>query len=161
MPDELRPQVARVRQLIDAFNIPVYEGDGFEADDMLGTLARQAAEEGIETYLVTLDSDIVQLVQPNVSVYMFRPYQRDTVLYGDDEAVKERYGVRPDQIPDLKALKGDTSDNIAGVPGIGDVTAAKLLTTFEHIEHIYEYVWQVSPPKLQEALRTHEQQARH
>jgi DNA polymerase I len=161
MPDELRPQIARVRQLIEAFNIPIFEADDYEADDMLGTLARQAAEHEIETYLVTLDSDIVQLVRPPVSVYMYRPYQRDTVIYATPEQVQERYGVRPDQIPDLKALKGDTSDNIPGVPGIGEKTAVKLLNQFEHVETIYEYLWQVSPLKLQEALRTHEQQARH
>ena len=146
MPDELRPQVQRVRQLIEAFNIPVYEGDGFEADDLLGTLACQAADQGIETYLVTLDSDITQLVRPHVSVYMFRPYQRDTVIYDSAESVKERYGVRPDQIPDLKALTGDTSDNIPGVPGIGEKTAVKLINQFDHIENIYEYLWQVSQP---------------
>jgi DNA polymerase-1 len=160
MPDELRPQIARVRELIDAFNIPVYEADGFEADDMLGTLACQAAERGIETWLVTLDSDIVQLVRPHVGVYMYRPYQRDTVLYDSTEAVQERYGVRPDQIADLKALKGDMSDNIPGVPGIGEKTAVKLLTQFDHLENIYDYLWQVSPARVQEALRTHEDQAR-
>ena len=161
MPDELRPQVARIRQLIGAFNIPIYEADGFEADDMLGTLACQAAEQNIETYLVTLDSDIVQLVKPHVSVFMYLPYKSDKITYGDAEQVKERYGVRPDQIPDLKALKGDTSDNIPGVPGVGEKTAVKLLNQFDHIENIFEYLWQVSPPKLQEALRAHEQQARH
>jgi len=161
MPDELRSQLRRVRELIDAFNIPVYEGDGWEADDMLGTLARQAAEQAVETYLVTLDSDILQLVQPHVGVYMFRPYQRDTVMYATDEDVKARYGVLPVQVPDLKALKGDTSDNIAGVPGVGDKTAVKLLNQFPHLETIYEYLWQVTPPKLQEALRAHEAQARN
>ena len=160
MPDELRPQIARVRQLIDAFNIPIYEGDGFEADDMLGTLARQASEQGIETWLVTLDSDIVQLVQPNVSVYMYRPYQRDVVHYTNDEDVKERYGVRADQIADLKALKGDTSDNIPGVPGVGEKTAVKLLNQFEHVETIYEYIHQVVPQKLQDALSAHEARVR-
>ena len=159
-PDDLVPQFARVRQLVEAFNIPIFEADRFEADDCLGTLARQAAEEGIETYLVTLDSDIVQLVGPNVKVYMYRPYQRDVVVYESPEQVQERYGVRPDQIPDLKGLKGDTSDNIPGVPGIGEKTALKLLTTFDHIENIYTYLHQVAPAKLQQALRSHELQAR-
>jgi DNA polymerase-1 len=160
-PDDLVPQFARVRELIQAFNIPIYEADRFEADDCLGTLGRQAAAQGVETYLVTLDSDIVQLVQPNVKVYMYRPYQRDVVIYETVEQVKDRYGVRPDQIADLKGLKGDASDNIPGVPGIGEKTAIKLLTTFDHVENIYEYLWQVTPPKLQEALRTNEAQARH
>lgn len=160
MPDELRPQIARVRQIIDAFNIPIYEADGFEADDMLGTLAGQAAERGIETWLVTLDSDIVQLVQPHVGVYMYLLHQRDTKLYHNAEDVKERYGVRPDQIADLKALKGDTSDNIAGVPGIGEKTAVKLLTQFDHIENIYQYIHQVTPQKIQDALAANEAQVR-
>jgi DNA polymerase-1 len=160
MPDELRPQIERVRQLIEAFNIPIYEADGFEADDMLGTLACQAAQQGIDTYLVTLDSDIVQLVQPHVNVYMYLLNQRSTITYTNAEQVKERYGVRPDQIPDFKALKGDTSDNIPGVPGVGEKTAVKLLNQFDHIENIYEYLWQVSPPKLQEALRVNETQTR-
>jgi len=160
MPDELRPQLERIRELIEAFNIPVYEADGFEADDMLGTLACQAAEQEIDTWLVTLDSDIVQLVQPSVGLYMYLLHQRDTKLYHDADDVKERYGVRPDQIADLKALKGDTSDNIAGVPGIGEKTAVKLLTQFDHIENMYEYLWQVSPPKVQEALRVNEAQVR-
>ncbi|MGH2585762.1 MAG: DNA polymerase, partial [Dehalococcoidia bacterium] len=160
MPDELRPQIARVRELIDAFSIPIYESDGYEADDMLGTLACQAAEQGIDTYLVTLDSDIVQLVQPHVAVYMYLIHQRDTRIYAEVEEVKERYGVRPDQIPDLKALKGDTSDNIPGVPGVGEKTAVKLLNQFDHVENIYEYLWQVSPSRIQEALRTGEAQVR-
>ncbi len=159
-PDDLIPQIARVRQLLEAFNIPIYEAEGFEADDCIGTLARQAAAHGIETYIVTLDSDLVQLVQPNVIVYMYRPYQRDVVIYDSPEAVKARYGVWPDQIPDLKALKGDPSDNIPGVSGIGEKTAVKLLQTFGHVENIYEFIWQVAPLKLQEALRTHEAQVR-
>lgn len=162
MPADLRGQLGRVRELIDAFNIPVFEMDGFEADDCLGTLAGQAARDGIETFLVTLDSDIVQLVEPpHVKVFMYRLFQRDTVIFDSVEQVKERYGVRPDQIPDLKGLKGDASDNIPGVPGIGEKTAVKLLTTFDHIENIYEYLWQVTPPKLQENLRKHESEARH
>lgn len=161
MPDDLRPQIGRVRDLVEAFNIPIYDSDRYEADDCLGTLGRQAAAQGIETYLVTMDSDICQLVGDNVKVYMYRPYQRDVVIYDTPESVKERYGVLPPQIPDLKGLKGDTSDNIPGVPGIGEKTAIKLLTNFERLENIYEYLWQVSPPKLQENLRTHEAQARH
>jgi DNA polymerase-1 len=160
MPDELRSQIFRVRQMIDAFNIPVYEADGFEADDMLGTLACQAAEQGIDTYLVTMDSDIVQLVRPHVSVYMQRPFQRDAAIYGSDEDVIERYGVRADQIADLKALKGDTSDNIAGVPGIGEKTAVKLLNQFDHLENIYTYIHQVTPAKIQASLQEHEARAR-
>ena len=92
MPEDLRSQLDRVRELIEAFNIPIYMADGYEADDALGTLAQQAEKLGVETYLVTLDSDVVQLVRDGVKVFMMRPYQRDTVVY-DAEAVRERYEI--------------------------------------------------------------------
>ncbi len=152
MPDDLRGQFARVRDVIRAFNIPIYEADGFEADDVLGTLAAQAVEQGVETYLVTLDSDILQLVRPGVLCYFFRLFQRDIVVY-DDAGVMERYGVRPDQIPDLKGLKGDTSDNIPGVPGIGEKTAVKLVQNFGSVSQIIERIDEVTPAKLQQSLR--------
>lgn len=160
MPADLRGQFGRVRELITAFNIPIYEADGFEADDVLGTLAVQAQTAGVETYLVTLDSDIVQLVRPGVFCYMYRLYQHDTMLF-DTDAVVEHYGVKPEQIPDLKGLKGDTSDNIAGVPGIGEKTALKLIQTYGSIPAIYEHLNEVKPPKLQETLRTFADQAEH
>ncbi|MGB2694318.1 MAG: 5'-3' exonuclease H3TH domain-containing protein [Dehalococcoidia bacterium] len=167
MPDDLRAQFGRVRELIDAFNIPVYVSPGFEADDVLGTLARQAEEQSVETYLVTLDSDIIQLVRDaagggtgGVKVFMMRPYQRDTVTY-DAESAKERYQIEPQQMPDLKGLKGDTSDNIPGVPGIGDKTAVKLIQQFGSIENMYDHLDEVTPEKLREKLREHEAQARH
>jgi len=160
VPPDLLGQFARVEELIHSFNIPIYEADGFEADDILGTLARQAETTGIETYLVTLDSDILQLVRPGILVYMYRLYQRDTVIY-DDAGVLERYALRPAQIPDLKALKGDTSDNIPGVPGIGEKTAVKILQTFGDVDGIYGNLDAVEPARLRELLRANEQQARH
>ena len=98
LPDDLMAQFARVEELIRAFNIPIYDAEGFEADDVLGTLARQAVGGAFETYLATLDSDILQLVRPGVFVYMYRLYQRDTVIY-DEAGVVERYGMIPSQIP--------------------------------------------------------------
>jgi DNA polymerase-1 len=160
LPDDLMAQFARVEELIRAFNIPIYDAEGFEADDVLGTVARQAEGGAFETYLATLDSDILQLVRPGVFVYMYRLYQRDTVIY-DEAGVVERYGIRPNQIPDLKALKGDTSDNIAGVPGIGEKTAVKLLQTFGTISQLFEQLESVEPPRIRELLRTHEALARH
>jgi len=159
-PDDLIAQLGRVRELIEAFQFPIYMVEGFEADDVLGTLAVQAMEAGIETYLVTLDSDVVQLVRDGVKVFMMRPFQRDVVVY-DDEGARERYGVEPEQMPDLKGLKGDTSDNIPGVPGIGDKTAVKLIQQFGSIENLYEHLDEVTPEKLRENLRKHEAQARH
>jgi DNA polymerase-1 len=160
MPDELRAQMGRVRELIDSFGIPTYELEGYEADDLLGALSLQAAEEGIDTYLVTLDSDIAQLVRPGVHLWMYRPYQRDSVIYANEGDVANRYGVPPGRMADLKALKGDASDNIAGVPGIGDKTAVKLLRQFDGIDAIYERINEVTPPRLQTALRDNEEQVR-
>ncbi len=160
MPDDLRSQLGRVQELIEAFSIPIYMAEGYEADDALGTLAKQAEELGVETYLVTLDSDVVQLVRDGVKVFMMRPYQRDIVVY-DENAARERYEIDPQQMPDLKGLKGDTSDNIQGVPGIGDKTAVKLIQQFGSIENLYKHLAEVTPEKLRENLRAHEKQARH
>jgi DNA polymerase-1 len=160
-PDDLKSQFGRVRELIEAFNMPIYMADGYEADDALGTLAKQADEAGVETFLVTLDSDMVQLVRADrVKLFMMRPYQRDTVIYNEDSA-RERYGIEPTQMPDFKGLKGDTSDNIPGVPGIGDKTAMKLIEQFGSIENLYDHIEEVMPEKLRENLRGHEAEARH
>ena len=159
MPADLRVQMDRCRQLIEAFGVPIYELEGYEADDVLGALARQATEQGVEIYLVSLDSDIAQLVQPGVHLYMYRPYQRDSVLYETPEDVRERYGVWPQQMPDLKGLKGDTSDNIPGVPGVGDKTAVRLIEQFGSVEGVLEHVDEVEPERLREALRSHREQA--
>jgi DNA polymerase-1 len=160
MPDDLRIQLGRCRELIEAFGVPIYEHEDFEADDLLGTLSAQATEQGVETYLVSLDSDIAQLVRPGVRLWMYRPYQRDSVIYASAEEIKERYGVLPEQIPDLKALKGDSSDNIAGVPGVGDKTAVRLVGQFDSVESLYERIDEVTPPKLREKLSEHEEQVR-
>jgi len=160
MPDDLRAQIHRCRELIEAFGIPIYELEEYEADDILGTLSRQAAEAGIETCLVSLDSDIAQLVRPGVRLWLYRPYQRDFVVYASPEDVQRRYGVLPEQIPDLKALKGDATDNIPGVPGVGEKTAVRLVQEFGSIEALYANLERVEPPKLREALRQHEEQVR-
>ncbi|MCL6645847.1 MAG: DNA polymerase I, partial [Dehalococcoidia bacterium] len=158
-PDDLVRQMQRVREVIDAFNIPVFMVEGYEADDLLGTLAVQADTQGIDTYLVTLDSDIVQLIRPHVRVFMFRPYvkQQPAVIY-DAESARQHYGVRPEQMPDFKALKGDPSDNIPGVPGIGEVTARRLLEQFPTVEAVYEHLDEL-PEKLREKLAPHRELA--
>ncbi len=151
--------IIRSLEMMDAFNIPVFSAPGYEADDVLGTLAVQAAAQGIDTHIVTLDSDLVQLIQPNVSIYMLRPYQRDHVIYTEATA-RERYGFAPAAMADYKALRGDTSDNIPGVPGIGDGTATKLLVQFDDVESIFANIETVKPDKLRENLRAHEDQVR-
>ena len=161
MPEELVGQLGRVRQIVETFGIPVFEMDGYEADDMLGTLSRQATEQGMETVIVTGDADAMQLVSPTVRVLYPKPRKSfsDTMLY-DEAAVLEKYGVRPEQIADFKALQGDSSDNIPGVPGIGGKTAVILLQKFASIEDIYSRIDEVTPPKLKEKLVTNEAIAR-
>ena len=159
-PEELTAQIPRVKEVIEAFNIPIYMADGYEADDVLGTLAKQAEKAGVETYLVTLDSDIVQLIEKNVHVFMIRPALRDTVTY-DAESAEEKYGVTPEQIPDLKGLMGDASDNIPGVPAIGKLWAQRLISKFGSIESIYQNLGEVTPDHVREQLRGHEDVARH
>jgi len=162
MPDELRQQLTRIRQVIDAFQMPVFEAPTYEADDLVGTLARQAKEQGIPVVIVTLDTDLLQLVEPGVEVYLYRPYVKgQAAITYDDAAVHERYGLAPAQIADYKGLKGDTSDNIPGVAGIGEKTATKLLQQFGTVEGIYERIDEVMPEKMRDKLRENEGIARH
>ncbi len=161
MPDDLRRQAKRIRDVIGAFNMPVFEAPGFEADDLLGTLAKQAKAQGVPVCIVSLDTDLLQLVEPGVEVYLYRPYVKgEPAIEYDDAAVVERYGLQPSQIADYKGLKGDPSDNIPGVPGIGEKTATKLLQQFGSVEAIYQRLDEVTPDKLRENLRTNEPAAR-
>jgi DNA polymerase I len=156
-PDDLVNQFERVREIVRAFNIPIFEMDGFEADDLLGTLSQQASEQNIDTIIVTGDADTMQLVSPKIKVLYPKPQKTfsDTMLY-DESAVVQKYGVKPEQIADLKALKGDPSDNIPGVPGIGEKTAVALLQKYPSVEYIYAHIGEITPPKLQEKLRNNE-----
>ena len=158
-PDELVNQLGRVRQLVEAFHIPIFELDDYEADDVLGTLSHQASHHDIDTIIVTGDADTMQLVSPTVKVLTPRRPFGDTMLY-DEAAVSQKYGVEPRQVADFKGLVGDVSDNIPGVPNIGPVTAAKLLRQFGTIEQIYAHIDEVTPPKLQALLRQNEAIAR-
>ncbi|MFQ5925616.1 MAG: DNA polymerase I, partial [Dehalococcoidia bacterium] len=159
-PEELKAQFHRVRQLVDAFNIPSFEVEGYEADDILGTLCRQASAQGVDTIIVSGDMDTLQLVSPSVRVLTPRPARpfSDTVIY-DEERVAEKYGISPPQIADLKGLKGDPSDKIPGVPGVGEKTALKLLQQFGSVEEIYEHIDEVAPAKVQQALKEGEEAA--
>ena len=138
-PSDLLIQMKRVREMLDAFGIPVFEMPGFEADDVAGTIAKRVAAQGIETYIATLDTDLIQLIGPNVNLFMFRPYQRDTVDYNEQRAA-ERYGFSPKYMIDYKALKGDTSDNVEGIKGIGEKTATDLIRQFGGVPQIYENI---------------------
>ncbi|MPZ22930.1 MAG: DNA polymerase I [Dehalococcoidia bacterium] len=158
-PPELRKQIARVRDIIDAFNIPIYEAEGYEADDVLGALARQG-KESAEVYLCTLDTDIAQLVEPGVKLFMYRLYQRDTVMY-DVDAVRERWGFEPIQMADFKAIKGDVSDNIPSIPGIGDKTATKLVQEFGSVEAMLDRIDEVQPEKVRDRIAEYADQIRN
>ncbi len=151
MARELVPQFAKVRLLLDAFRIPMYEWPGLEADDILGTLSRQAREMGIDTVIVTGDTDAMQLVAPGVRLLTSRKGFADTVVY-DEAQVRERYSLEPVQVADLKALVGDTSDNIPGVVGIGQKTAVRLLQQYGSTEGILEHLQEVTPVKLRDLL---------
>jgi len=160
-PSELIGQFGRVRELVQAFKIPIYELEGFEADDILGTLGNQASGQGFETVIVTGDADMMQLVTDKVRVFYPRAGRSfsDADLF-DEAAVTAKYGIKPHYMVDYKALKGDPSDNISGVPGIGEKTAVKLIQQFGTVEQIYERISEVTPPKLQDLLRKHEATAR-
>jgi DNA polymerase-1 len=157
-PEELKSQIKKVHQLVEAFHIPVFEIDGFEADDVLGTLSQQAHEQGIETIIVTGDNDMLQAVLPRVKALAPKRTFTDTVLY-DEQAVEQKYGVKPEQLPDLKALVGDVSDNIPGVPGVGEKTATKLLQQYGSLQAIYDHIVDITPGKLQDTLRQYRSQA--
>ena len=160
MPEDLRPQLGRVRQMLDAFRIPVIEAPGYEADDVVGTIAAQAAARGIEVIVITLDNDLVQLVRPGVRVYMYRPYQRDYVLY-DEASVRERWGFGPSGIIEYKALVGDTSDNIPGVKGIGEKGAVALIQQWGDVSTMLEHLGEITPARTQKALTEGRESAIH
>ena len=138
-PDELYGQIERVKELVRAFNIPIYEKEGFEADDVIGTVVKQSEVSGadIENIIVTGDLDTLQLVSDKTKVYALRRGITDTVLYGAPEVVV-RFGLQPNQMIDYKALRGDASDNIPGVKGIGEKTATDLLQKYVSLEKVYE-----------------------
>jgi len=158
-PDELVNQLGRVRQLVEAFHIPIFELDDYEADDVLGTLSQQASHQDVDTIIVTGDADAMQLVSPKVKVLTPQKAFGNTMLY-DEAAVSQKYGIKPEQIADLKGLKGDPSDNIPGVPGVGEKTAVKLIQQFGSIDQIYAHIDEVTPPKTQALLRQNEALAR-
>ncbi|HKZ76344.1 MAG TPA: 5'-3' exonuclease H3TH domain-containing protein, partial [Actinomycetota bacterium] len=135
-PGDFKPQLGLIEEVLEALRIPVLRvADGHEADDAIGTLAVRAAEVGIEAVIVTADRDFFQLVGPAITVLFNRRGISDIARF-DADAVAERYGVRPDQYLDFVALKGDTSDNIPGVPGVGDKTAARLVNEYGSVEEI-------------------------
>jgi DNA polymerase I len=158
MPDDLRDQFPKVREVVKALRIPVYEMPGYEADDVIGTITQQLdSRDDLETTIVTVDLDMLQLVTPRVRLMTTRSGVENTVMY-DVAKIDERYGLRPDQMIDYKALKGDPTDNIPGVPGVGEKTAAKLIREFETLESLFERLDEVKPEKLRDKLAEYRDQ---
>ena len=154
-PEELSQQILKVKDLLRAFDIPVLEKRGFEADDIIGTVSRLTLKREIrpqmENIILSGDADLFQLVDPNTRVYFLKKGIKNTVLY-DKELVKEKYqGLDPEQLVDFKALKGDPSDNIPGVPGIGEKTAIGLIKRFGNLENLYSVLNQKTMSKMDSA----------
>jgi DNA polymerase-1 len=158
MPDLLREQFPYFRPIVEAFGYRNLEFEGWEADDVIATLATRADEAGLKTTIVSTDRDAFQLVSPNVALMMTPRGVSDVHVYTPDR-VEARYGITPAQIPDFIALKGDTSDNIPGIPGIGDKTAGQLVAQYGSLEGVLEHVDELSPAR-SKSIAAHADQAR-
>src|SRR5687767_9076101 len=154
MPDDLRSQLPWIRRVLEAYRIPVLELAGYEADDVLGSLACRAAEAGYDVVLVSADKDLMQLVEPHVSLY----HTGRTKLYGPKD-VEEDFGVPPEKVADVLALMGDSIDNIPGVPGIGEKGAKSLIQEHGSLEALLERAADISRKAYREGLQQHREQA--
>ena len=157
-PDKFRQQLPLIREVLSALKIPMFELAGYEADDLLATLVKQCGATGCEIVIVTGDRDILQLVREDVSVIMTRRGISDVIRY-DPPTVVERYGVGPEKWIDFVALKGESSDNLPGVPGVGDKTAAQLIQKYGDVEQVIAHADELTP-KLGAAVKAHAEQVR-
>lgn len=157
-PDLFKQQLPLIREVLESLRIPMVELEGYEADDLLATLTKHAREEGCAVTIVTGDRDILQLVRDGVDVIMTRRGISDVIRY-DPPTVVERYGVTPEKWIDFVALKGESADNLPGVPGVGDKTAAQLINKYGDIEQVIAHADELTP-KLREAIKSHAEQVR-
>lgn len=157
-PPELKEQFANIRKLVEAYHIKHYELENYEADDIIGTLSKEASAQGMETIIITGDRDLTQLVDEHVTVYYTKKGVTDIDRYTPD-FIQEKYGFSAEKIADLKGLMGDKSDNIPGVPGIGEKTAVKLLLEYGSLEGVYEHLADIKAKKLNENLTLHQNDA--
>jgi DNA polymerase-1 len=155
MPDDLRPQIPLILDVIAGYGIPVIEHPGWEADDVIATLARRAAERGMEVRIVTNDKDARQLIGPRIKIYNIRKKQ-----FLDEEELMQEWGIRPDQVVDFQALVGDSVDNVPGVPLVGPKKASELLKRFGTLDEVLAHADEAAGKKLQENLKTYADQAR-
>src|SRR5690606_30537814 len=158
MPEDLRPQIARVEQLLGALNVAAYGVEGYEADDIIGTLALQARDRGVDVLIVTGDRDLLQLVDDRITVLLTRKGIRDMERL-DPKGAEEKLGVPPERVPDLKGPMGAASGNIPGVPKVGPKTAVQLLQQYGSLEEVLAHAEEIKG-KLGENLRAYQDQAR-
>src|SRR5688572_7197692 len=154
MPDDLAEQINWVHQACEAMGVPIVTARGYEADDVIGTMARRAEREGFDVAIVSIDKDFFQLVGGRIRVYD----PREDGAWFDEQAVVEKFGVKPSQVVDVLALVGDTSDNVAGVPGIGKKGAIDLVGQFGSIDGLYEHLAELKP-KHRDTLTAHREDA--
>ena len=158
MPEDMSSQMDKLKEVVSAFNVPGLELPGFEADDIMGTLAREAERQHIETYLVTGDKDFMQLISPLIKMY--KPGKRgDEWEIIDESGVKKKFGVKPAHVIDVLGLTGDKSDNVPGVPGIGDKTAIPLIQQYKTIENLLKNVEKIDQKGVREKLKAHKDKA--
>ena len=157
-PDDLRPQFPLIREVLECLGIHVLELEGYEGDDIIGTVARQMEAKDFHIDIVTGDRDALQLVDENVTVHLTKKGITNMLAVTPDVMAAE-YGYAPSQVVDMKALMGDTADNIPGVPGVGEKTAAKLIAQFQHVEALYDRIDEVKGKKLQEKLADNKDKA--
>lgn len=159
-PDELRSQLPYIRQLVESYHIKHYELENYEADDIIGTLSKQADEKNLKTIIITGDRDLTQLASENVTIYYTKKGVTDIDHYTPDFIAEKYDGLVPNQIIDMKGLMGDKSDNIPGVPGIGEKTAIKLLKQYETVEGVYQNIDELKTSKMKEKLIDKEDNAK-
>ncbi|MEZ4846254.1 MAG: 5'-3' exonuclease H3TH domain-containing protein [Bdellovibrionota bacterium] len=157
MPDDLRAQLPYIKDVVEAMRIPYISISGFEADDVIGTLAHRAVKKKIHAYMVTGDKDFLQLIEPGVFIYNIKQ-KGDLEIMGEEAPIK-KWGIPANHVTDMLALMGDASDNIPGVPGIGEKTASKLVQDYGSLEQIFEKIESVKPDKVREKLITNKDQA--
>ncbi|HBH16902.1 MAG TPA: DNA polymerase I, partial [Candidatus Veblenbacteria bacterium] len=164
-PQELYDQISIIKDIVTAFGVPIFEAKGYEADDIIGTVTKKTSTAGLESLIVTGDLDTLQLVDDLTSVYTLRKGLADTVTY-TPAAVYDRYGLKPEQLVEYRALKGDPSDNIPGVKGIGEKTAVELIKQFHSVTGLYDSLKKNNAqvkklsPRLRELLIVSEPEAR-
>ena len=169
VPKELYSQIPKIKEILKVFSVPIFEKEGFEADDLIGTIAKKSSQKQvfpeIETIIISGDLDVLQLVNTQTKAYLLRRGLKNTILYDFQEVEKKYQGLKPFQLLDFKSLRGDPSDNIPGVPGIGEKTAIKLIKEFNSLEELYGNLEENSEkaekikPKLKEILLKSREQA--